>query len=257
MDVDALDALLPQTQCRQCGFAGCRPYAQALAQGQAPLDRCVPGGAPLVIALQKMVQKKESVTQLLTQPLAQPFFANSDNKATAPTDKVVYPVAVKPPVPKVAFIDESQCIGCALCLAVCPVDAIIGAPQWMHTVLQADCTGCELCVKPCPVECIEIRDHPCPDSVSGYSVAPERSKNAFYRQQQRRTPEQRQKAERLLALYHPVQNIPEIVSHDISKDEKLSFIEKMRIRAKAKRSLEKSSEASLGISLSPSEKNND
>ncbi len=245
MDVDALDALLPQTQCRQCGFAGCRPYAQALAQGQVPLNRCVPGGMPVVIALEQMIRNSAPAQRGVSSHHDATF-------STIKVNKVAYPVIVQKPAPKVAWIDESHCIGCALCIAVCPVDAIIGAPQWMHTVLQADCTGCELCVKPCPVECIEIRDHPFPDSLSGYSVAPSRSKAAFYRQNQRRTPEQKQKAERLLALYHPVQTIVETATQDISKDEKLNFIEKMRVRAKAKRSLETSGEVSSLLT----EKNN-
>lgn len=213
MDVDALDALLPQMQCRQCGFAGCRPYAEALVLGQAPFDRCVPGGVSLITQL-----KHTAETHSPSRP------------------STSFPIVFQErPLPQVAWIDESQCIGCTLCIAVCPVDAIVGAQQLMHTVIEHDCTGCGLCVKPCPVECIHIREHPSPDVRSGYSVAPEKSKEAYERQQKRRTPEYHQKAERLLALYYPVQSIAVAAAPEVPKAERTSLIEQMRARAKARR----------------------
>lgn len=126
--VDAIDALLPQTQCAQCGFPGCRPYAEAVARGAA-IDLCPPGGAETVAAL----------ANLLGRPAAAP------------------PVALAAPL---AVIDESRCIGCYLCVPACPVDAIVGAPQFMHTVVADLCTGCELCIAPCPVDCIALVPRP-------------------------------------------------------------------------------------------------
>jgi electron transport complex protein RnfB len=126
--VDAIDLLLPQTQCERCGYPGCRPYAEAVASGAA-INRCPPGGAATIDAL----------AALLDRPV----------------------VALDPELPSMdpnglACIDESRCIGCALCLPACPVDAIVGAPGQMHTVIAADCTGCELCIPVCPVDCIEM-----------------------------------------------------------------------------------------------------
>jgi Na+-translocating ferredoxin:NAD+ oxidoreductase subunit B len=125
--VDDIDALLPQTQCTRCGYAGCRPYAQAIATGAAPLNQCPPGGAATI----------EALATLLARP-ALPL--NPANGTEGP--------------PLVAQIDEDACIGCVRCLPPCPVDAIIGARRQMHTVVLALCTGCELCIAPCPVDCI-------------------------------------------------------------------------------------------------------
>ena len=126
---DTLDALLPQTQCTQCGYDGCRPYAQAMADGQADLNRCPPGG-PRVI---------EALAQTLGRP-ARPL---------DPACGTHHPLHV-------ALIDEAHCIGCTLCIQACPVDAILGANLSMHTVIADDCTGCERCVAPCPVGCIAM-----------------------------------------------------------------------------------------------------
>ena len=127
VDVDAIDALLPQTQCTRCGYTGCRPYAEAIARSEADINQCPPGGTETVLAL----------AQLTRRP-ALPL--NRDNGVEA--------------APTVAFIDEERCIGCTKCLPPCPVDAISGAPRRMHTVIAELCTGCELCVAPCPVDCI-------------------------------------------------------------------------------------------------------
>jgi len=127
--VDDIDALLPQTQCTRCGYSGCRPYARAIAAGEAPINQCPPGGAATIDAL----------AALLDRPLLP---LNPANGAEGPT--------------LIAQIDEEACIGCAKCLPPCPVDAIIGAHRQMHTVVLALCTGCELCVAPCPVDCITM-----------------------------------------------------------------------------------------------------
>ena len=129
-----IDARLPQTQCRRCGFDGCRPYADALARGETELNRCPPGGAALIGEL----------AALLGRP-------------AIPLDPAC---GVEGP-PLVAWIDEPACIGCARCLPPCPTDAIVGARKRMHTVIASECTGCELCVPACPVDCIRMVPAPC------------------------------------------------------------------------------------------------
>ncbi len=126
---DDIEALLPQTQCTRCGYAGCRPYAEAVDAGAAEINQCPPGGAATIAAL----------GALLARPVLP---LNPVNGTEGP--------------PLVAQIDEAACIGCAKCLPPCPVDAILGAHRHMHTVLAALCTGCELCVAPCPVDCIRM-----------------------------------------------------------------------------------------------------
>lgn len=124
--VDALNRLLPQTQCRDCGFSGCLPYAQALDSGQAAVNLCAPGGLAVM----------QDVAALLQRPPAD----------SLPTHQNA-----------LAVIDEAVCIGCTACIRACPVDAIMGASKRMHTVLADECTGCGLCVPPCPVDCIDMR----------------------------------------------------------------------------------------------------
>jgi Na+-translocating ferredoxin:NAD+ oxidoreductase subunit B len=127
VSAETIDALLPQTQCTRCGYQGCKPYADAIASGDANINQCPPGGTETIIAL----------AALTGQPIAP---LNRDNGIEA--------------APTVAFIDEERCIGCTRCLPPCPVDAIAGAPRLMHTVIAELCTGCELCIAPCPVDCI-------------------------------------------------------------------------------------------------------
>ena len=127
--IQRIDALLPQTQCGQCNFAGCRPYASAIATGSADIDQCPPGGQRGVDALARLLHR--------------------DSKPLNPAHGVAAPRAV-------ALIDEAVCIGCTKCIQVCPVDAILGAPKLMHTVIAGECTGCGLCLPPCPVDCISL-----------------------------------------------------------------------------------------------------
>ena len=127
--IEAVDALLPQTQCGKCGQPGCRPYAEAIVDGEA-INRCPPGGEATVARLAEL-------TGRAPLPLAEP--AQS---------------------PLVAWIREDECIGCTKCIQACPVDAILGAAKRMHTVIADECTGCELCVAPCPVDCIDLLPHP-------------------------------------------------------------------------------------------------
>jgi len=126
---DAIHALLPQTQCTRCGFQGCRPYAEAIAAGSSPINRCPPGGRATIRQLASLLQ----VEELALDPAC-----GSEGPAM------------------VAHIDADRCIGCARCLPPCPVDAIVGAQRQMHTVLNDLCTGCELCIAPCPVDCISL-----------------------------------------------------------------------------------------------------
>ncbi|WP_343730259.1 electron transport complex subunit RsxB [Duganella sp.] len=124
---DRIEDALPQTQCTKCGYAGCRPYAEAIAAGTAEINQCPPGGAEGIARLSAVTGRK-------VIPLN-------------PVNGLERPRAV-------AYIDEALCIGCTLCIQACPVDAIVGAGKLMHTVVPSLCTGCDLCVSPCPVDCI-------------------------------------------------------------------------------------------------------
>lgn len=133
--IDQINAILPQTQCRQCGFQGCRPYAEAIVSGAADINQCPPGGDEGIIELAQLLGVNP-------KPL------NAHNGQHKPKS--------------VAFIIEQDCIGCVKCIAACPVDAILGAAKFMHTVIAPECTGCELCVAPCPVDCIIMQPLPAP-----------------------------------------------------------------------------------------------
>jgi len=128
--VDQVDALLPQTQCGQCTFPGCRPYAEAIANGEADINQCPPGGETTIIALADLLDVE-----------VKPLNAEHGEAKSLPT---------------VVYIDEQVCIGCTLCIQACPVDAILGAAKQMHSIIESECTGCDLCIPPCPVDCIHI-----------------------------------------------------------------------------------------------------
>jgi Na+-translocating ferredoxin:NAD+ oxidoreductase subunit B len=130
--VEEIDALLPQTQCGECGYPGCLPYAQAIATHQAPINRCPPGGTATIEALAKHLQQDP-----------RPWIEDTSFQSRSPT---------------LARIREEECIGCTKCIQACPVDAILGTASAMHTIIESECTGCGLCIEPCPVDCIEM--HP-------------------------------------------------------------------------------------------------
>jgi len=131
--VEQIEALLPQTQCGQCNYPGCRPYAEAIAAGEALINQCPPGGEAGIRALADLLGLEE----LPLNP------ENGEQQAAT-----------------VAVIHEEVCIGCTLCIQACPVDAIVGAAKLMHTVIEAECTGCDLCLPPCPVDCIDMITRP-------------------------------------------------------------------------------------------------
>lgn len=135
---EQIDDLLPQTQCGQCGYPGCKPYANAVAEGEA-INKCAPGG-------DEVIKKMADLMGVEVLPL-------DENHTTDTT-------------PTVAFIIEEDCIGCTKCIQACPVDAIIGTTKQMHTIIADECTGCDLCVAPCPVDCIEMR--PIPDTINNW-----------------------------------------------------------------------------------------
>jgi len=151
--LERIEAALPHTQCRQCGYAGCRPYAEAIAAGRAGINRCPPGGA-------ETLRELADITGSAVQPL------DPSCGATLP--------------PAVAVIAEEVCIGCTLCLLACPVDAIAGASKLMHTVIAAECTGCGLCIPPCPVDCITLEE-------TGTNLASDERRHRAAHYQQRHT----------------------------------------------------------------------
>ena len=130
--IDKIDAILPQTQCGQCGYPGCRPYATAIAKDDIEINRCPPGGESAIVALADLLGKDASTAAS----------ARVQEKAKS-----------------YVVIDEVLCIGCTKCIQACPVDAIVGAAKHMHTVVKELCTGCDLCIEPCPVDCIYVRKH--------------------------------------------------------------------------------------------------
>lgn len=170
---DRIDAVLPQTQCRQCGFPGCRPYADAMASGEAPINRCPPGG-------ESGIRKLAALLGVGYQPF--------DPDGPQPKPKAA------------AVIDEDTCIGCTLCIQACPVDAILGTARRMHTVLRDECTGCELCLAPCPVDCIRMEVLPVvADGDTGEREAADRARARFEFRNYRLRRDKEEKATRLAA----------------------------------------------------------
>jgi Na+-translocating ferredoxin:NAD+ oxidoreductase subunit B len=167
---DRIDALLPQTQCTKCGYAGCRPYAEAIAAGQVEINQCPPGGTAGIAGL----------AELLHRPAIPLNTAHGVEKRL-----------------HVAVIDERLCIGCTLCIQACPVDAIVGAPKLMHTVLSAACTGCDLCLPPCPTDCIHMVQVEPPRAWTSDDADAARTR--FEARKRRLVREQMERADRLAA----------------------------------------------------------
>jgi electron transport complex protein RnfB len=175
---DAIDAVLPQTQCERCGYPGCRPYAEAIASGAADINQCPPGGAAGIATLAGLLGR--------------------DVKPLDPARGVEKPR-------EVARVVEADCIGCTKCIQVCPTDAILGASKHMHTVLVDECTGCELCVARCPVDCIVMEPAPVDpvDPVAAGAAPPPNVARAAYwrgRHRARKARLERLEAERLARL---------------------------------------------------------
>jgi len=164
---EKIDALLPQTQCRKCGFEGCMPYAEAMAQGKADINRCPPGG-------QTGIEKLATLLDVNIKPLD--------------------PSCGKEGLRLVAIINEADCIGCTKCLPPCPTDAIVGSSKQMHTILASECTGCELCIAPCPVNCIMMMPAANPVWLDEDAS---RSRRRFQAKKRRQAKLETEKAERL------------------------------------------------------------
>lgn len=198
--VKAIDALLPQTQCGECGFGGCLPYAEALFQGRAPINYCPPGGIKTLKALGELLN-------IDPKPYLEEMKANTRS-------------------PSIAFIQEESCIGCTKCIQACPVDAIVGSAKFLHNVIPDECTGCGLCVEPCPVNCIEMLSIP----QSNYDKTLARTR--FQAKQMRNLREQQEK-ETLYKEKRKLSQQSEKGSEEISA--KRNFVLEALARAQAKK----------------------
>ncbi len=219
---EAIDALLPQTQCTRCGFPDCHAYAAAIANAQAPINQCPPGGQVGIERLARLLKVK-------AEPL-NPAFGTESPRTTA-------------------VIDEDRCIGCTLCIQACPLDAIVGSAKRMHTVLTAYCSGCDLCVAPCPVDCIDMvdletlaaRDHP--EAVRALEqslndLAPVfRRRYANHRRRGRRQREERER--RLGSKSGSNSSSGGSESNRLANDKKAATIAAALRRARARRGIEK------------------
>ncbi len=197
---ERIDALLPQTQCTKCGYPGCRPYAEAIAAGEADINQCPPGGDAGVRKLAALLGRE-------AKPL------NPRNGVERPR--------------RVAVIDEARCIGCTLCIQACPVDAIVGAAKLMHTVVTELCSGCDLCVPPCPVDCIEMAPATGADAIWD-RVRADAARERFELRGARLERERRERAERLAQRALQARSDPE-------GEKKRAVIQAAIERARAKR----------------------
>ena len=195
-----INAVLPQTQCRECGFNGCEPYAEAMAKGEAEINLCPPGGVNTLHALSTLLQRD-----------ATPYVEELTTKYRPPS---------------VAIIDENLCIGCVKCINACPVDAIVGAPKQMHTVITAECTGCELCIPACPMDCISMQP------ISKRSEIEQKEKSQQWRQRYDAHLERLMHNERVKQQQH---NAAKLKQKNAQRNTKQAVIAAAIARSKAKR----------------------
>ncbi|KTD19834.1 RnfABCDGE type electron transport complex subunit B [Legionella londiniensis] len=206
--VHEIDALLPQTQCGECGYPGCRPYAEALTQKKAPIDRCLPGGVDTLKAL----------GNILNQDVA-PFLKEMQAKTRKPA---------------LAVIQETECIGCTKCIKACPVDAIVGAAKAMHHIINQECTGCGLCVEPCPVDCIEMVELP------ELRYDKDKARERFKAKQVRLLREAQDKQQAYRKKKQLAQNHSDAAADRLAKQ---NYIEQALARVKAKKGIAQSAQA--------------
>ncbi len=208
--VERVDALLPQTQCKQCGYVGCRPYAESIMQAHAAINRCPPGG-------DRVIRKLARITGKPYLPLDTSCGLHKSRQ--------------------VALIDEQRCIGCTLCIQACPVDAIVGAPKLMHTVIGSECTGCELCLPPCPVDCITLetsRWSVLDELLGARKRAAELARRRFQARNQRLERDLRERAERM-ALRAAAKVAPtETLATNPAQSRKREIIDAALARARAR-----------------------
>ena len=198
--IEALMTVLPQTQCGDCGYQGCQPYAHAIVHDHERIDRCLPGG----IATMKRIAD-------LTQQDPEPYIEILQAKQ-------------KPPA--TAIIDETVCIGCTKCIAVCPVDAIIGAAKLMHTIIHDECTGCGLCVEPCPVDCIDLK------TLDKAKYDPTQARQRFDARNQRITQETLNNKQKHQAAIHA-----DVTDPQSSLEAKQAYIQQAIARVKDKKNV--------------------
>jgi electron transport complex protein RnfB len=213
ISVEHIDRALPQTQCTRCGYPDCQSYAQAIAQGETDINQCPPGG-------QEGVARLAQLTGLAAKPL------NPDNGIEGPRT--------------LAIIDEAWCIGCTLCIAACPTDAILGANKRMHTVIESYCTGCELCIPACPVDCISLE--PVDERLTGWAAWPQEladlGKSRYQARQARLQREQQEHEARMQA--EAVKKLADLPAHTKGTerpgeiDRKRAIIEAALAKAKAR-----------------------
>ena len=200
--VDAIDELLPQTQCTRCGYPSCREYAMAIENQQAEINQCPPGGNEGIISLAK----------LLNKPILE---LNPVNGTIKPR--------------QIALIDEDACIGCTLCIKACPVDAIVGSNKMMHTVIADECSGCDLCIPACPVDCIEMVEDPLQE---WNSIRRNLAKQRFDFHNERKIYERREREERLQAQAELLKKVrSQQENTPTPADDKSSFIAQIMKKA--------------------------